>query len=110
MVHQLNAEVGTLEPLGLGLEPFLAAAAADPIDFLRLQPLIDFRQTGGTLSPGQLLSVYPPFVIRTDTEGRTYQPLPAAARLRSLATLAREIRDLPDGTRVRIKAPPSDGA
>ena len=104
-VCRLDAELGTIEPLQLDLEGFLGAATADPIGFLRLQPLINFQELGGALEPGQLLSVYPPFLIRTDSAKRSYAAVPASQLIRSLAEFVRETRSLPDGTRVTIRAP-----
>jgi hypothetical protein len=72
---------------------------------LRLQPLLNFQELGGDLKPGQLLSVYPPFLLRTDVTERSYAAVPARERLHMLATFVRETRSLPDGTRVTIRVP-----
>ena len=102
-VCRLDAETGTIEPLQLDLEGFLGAATADPIGFLGLQPLLNFQKLGGTLEPGQLLSVYPPFLVRTDSDKRSYAAVPASQVIASLAEFVRETRSLPDGTKVTIR-------
>jgi hypothetical protein len=57
---------------------------------------------GGSLAPGQLLSVYPPLVMRPDAAGYSYRAIAAADRLGFLAALAAQVRDLADGTGVRL--------
>jgi hypothetical protein len=59
IVHRLWAETGEMESLGCDFHAFLAQAAADPVAYLTLQPLLQFQAEGGSLQPGQLLSVYP---------------------------------------------------
>lgn len=98
----LASETGEVESLGLGLDEFLRRAEADPLGFLGLEPLAQFREEGGGLMPGQLLSVYPPFCTRESEKGVTLRAIPAAERHRFLADLAAQTRDLPDGSAVRI--------
>src|SRR4051812_37693754 len=64
-VHRLAGETGDLSPLGVDLPDFDARTRADPLEYLSLQPLWQFRADGGELQPGQLLSVMPPFVLNT---------------------------------------------
>jgi hypothetical protein len=102
IVHRLVGDTGQIESLEVSLTEFLARAAADPIEYLNLQPLVRFEQTGQHLSPGQLLNVYPPYALDTATE-RSFRAISADEHLRYLARFAEEIRDLPEGTRVQIK-------
>jgi hypothetical protein len=88
----------------MGLEGFLAAALAEPVEVLQLSPLIQFQSNGGSLLPGQLINVAPPFCVKHDG-AYSFRAIPATDRIAFLATLAAEIRDLPDGTKVQI-APP----
>ena len=101
-VWRLAAESGELEPLGIELNAFLSEACNDPVAFLSLEPLEEFVAQGGDLQPGQLLSVYPPFVVKTDSPP-SYRAIPADDRLGYLASLARQIGDLPDGTKIEFK-------
>ena len=105
LVVRLSAETGELEPLNVGLNEFLARAASDPLEYLSLGPLVAFEETGERLAPGQLVNVYPPFCVDTASE-RSYRAVPAEQQLRSMARLAKEIRDLPDGTQIEIKIVP----
>jgi hypothetical protein len=105
LVCRLSAESGDVEPLDIALGEFLARAAKDPLEFLSLGPLVAFEDTGGRLSPGQLVNVYPPFIVDAATP-RSYRAVPADQQVRAMARLAQEIRDLPDGARVQIKIVP----
>ena len=101
-VWRLAAETGEVEPLGAGFLGFLEEACRDPIEYLRLAPLQRFRAEGGELHPGQLLNVYPPFVV--ESEGLpSLRAIAVADRLGFLAHLASQIADLPDGARVEFK-------
>ena len=102
-VFRLLAETGDLEDLGLGLVGFDAAVRANPVDFLNLGPLEAFRAEGGRLEPGQLLSVYPPYCVDTGTANRSFRAVAAADRIRFLASLAAQIRNLPDATAIEFK-------
>jgi hypothetical protein len=101
-VWRLTAESGDLAPLGVELNAFLAEACNDPVANLSLEPLEEFVAQGGELQPGQLLSVYPPFVVKTDSPP-SYRAIPVHDRLVYLANLARQIGDLPDGTEIEFK-------
>ena len=102
-VWRLRAEQGEIEELGLSLSEFDIAAREDPVQFLSLQPLLEFRSQGGMLEPGQLLSVYPPFVMAEAGKSVSYEAICALDRRTSLAALAAELKGLANGTRVRIE-------
>ena len=110
LVYHLHAEAGNLEPLHVDFDSFLERCAADPVHYLGLQPLLNFQIHGGKLAPGQLLSVYPPFLVDTGKSERSYAAISAIQVLTSLSRFASEVRDLPDGTAVRIKVRDKDGA
>ncbi len=103
VVYRLRAESDELTSLTLDLDGFLAAAAADPVEFLALQPLLNFHAKGGRLTPGQLLSVYPPFVFKESGADASLRAVPAIERLRFLAQLARHVREAPEGTKIHFK-------
>ena len=90
-VFRLSGETGELEDLRMGWRDFFAAAAADPIEFLSLQILERFRREGGSLEPGQLLSVYPPFCTEESAHGVSVQAISANERILFLADLAAEL-------------------
>lgn len=94
-VIHLAAETGEIEPLHQTLPEFLDAARADSVASLGLHPLLQFQRDGGTLLPGQLLSVYPPFCTVEAADGVSLAAVPAEERLDFLADLSRQLP--PDG-------------
>lgn len=106
VVYRLAGETGEVESLEVDLYNFDRAIRADPVGYLSLAPLEEFRAQGGAIQPGQLLDVFPPFVIKSDSSTRSYRAIGALERRRWLAHLAEQLRDLPDGTAVRFGADP----
>jgi hypothetical protein len=104
-VHQLSGETGEITSREMDIVEFDAAVRANPFEFLLLGPLQQLIDEGGTLQPGELLSVMPPLVISREPGERTsVRAIPARERIEWLAMLARKIRDLPDGGQVIFKA------
>jgi hypothetical protein len=103
IVHRLSAETGELESLGVDLATFDMSVRADPVGYLSLEPLEQFRAEGGALDPGQLLNVYPPFCVDAGGGERSFRAIPAADRIGFLASFAAQIRALPDGAAIRIE-------
>jgi len=101
-VHRLAAEAGELEALNMGLKGFLTAAERDPEGYLSLEPLYHFLEEGSVLEPGQLLSVYPPFITEESRGGVSLRAMPAEERLHFLAVLAAAVHRHADGARIRI--------
>jgi hypothetical protein len=102
-VWKLSAESDDAKGTELTLFAFLEACATDPMTLLSPEPLIAIREDGTELHPGQLLHVYPPYIMRTES-GRSVRAIPAEEVILVHARLAAEIRDLPDGTSIRIEA------
>lgn len=105
VVWRLSAEIDDAESLGVSLVEFLDRVSAGPLECLNLGPFAAFRRDGGRLAPGELLSVYPPLVVQTDDAmgGYSCRAVPAADRLRFLANLAAQIRDLPGGASIVLR-------
>jgi hypothetical protein len=106
VVQRLHGETGKVESLGVDLAGFDVAVREDPIEYLGLHPLERFRAEGGVLEPGQLLSVYPPFVVADSGAGVSLRPIPAADRLGFLASFAAQIRELPEGAAIELRVEP----
>ena len=102
-VQRLDAETGELTALNADLAEFDAAVRANPIEFLNLGPLENFRAQGGILEPGQLLSVYPPYCVEAGSADRSFRAIGAEDRIRFLASLASQLRDLPDGAQIKFE-------
>lgn len=103
VVHRLCAESGKLESTQLSFGEFLDHAAASPVEFLQLQPMLQFECEGGCLEPGQLLSAFPPFITQESGRGVSLRAIPTLERIRFLADLARQLRDVPDGGHVEVQ-------
>jgi hypothetical protein len=102
-VYKLEAETGTVVSTEMDFATFLRRALDAPLESLGLHPLLRFQHDGGTLEPGQLLSVYPPFCTKESAQGVSLRAIPALERISFLADFARQIANLPEGTKVRIK-------
>lgn len=102
-VWRLAAETGELEFQAGALADFLHAAQEDPVEFLTIQPLLQFQQDGGNLAPGQLLAAFPPFCTQQAADGVTLAAVPAEERRRFLAEFASQIHDVPDGGAIDFK-------
>jgi len=100
LVLRLFSETGELEELGISWPAFLNRVDEQPVEFLDLQPLTRFSAEGGILLPGELLSVYPPFVAKEG--GASLRPIPNLERRRFLADFARQIADVDDGQQIEI--------
>jgi hypothetical protein len=107
-VFKLYAEIGTLENLNVDLSEFLRQADDDPIEYLELQPLRDYLDSGRTLEPGQLLNVYPPFCSVESADGVTCSAVAAEDRLRFLQQLVAQIGDLRDGAKMKFRVVDDD--
>jgi hypothetical protein len=101
-VWHLKAEIDESELFADSLPEFLEQVSAAPLDYLVLGPLQDFWDQDGHLQPGELLSVYPPLIMRANPSTYSYRAIPAADRLAFLASFAAQVRDLPDGTSVKF--------
>jgi|ERR1044072_564860 hypothetical protein len=103
IVHKLEAEAGEIESLGMGFETFLNRAQDDPVGFLSLEPLLQFMSEGGELKPGQLLSVYPPFITKEAANGVSLRAVPMFERISFLADFSRQISGIAEGGKIEIK-------
>ncbi len=102
VVHHLSGETGELSSLDCDLFMFLQSAQDAPVEFLSLNPLLQFHHEGGQLQPGQLLSVYPPFCTAQAGSKVSLRAISAIERIGFLADFAAQISDFPDGTSIEI--------
>ena len=110
MVWRLYGETGELEPLEATFKEFFDNVQEDPGEHLGLHPLLQFQREGGNLQPGQLLSAVPPFCLEQSEDGVSLSAVPSLDRRRFLADLARQMREAPDGAKVKFdnrNVPPS---
>jgi hypothetical protein len=97
VVHKLDAEIGEVESLGMDLGTFLNRAHENPVEFLSLEPLVQFMSEGGELKQGQLLSVYPPFITKESANGVSLRAISMFDRLGFLADFARQVANISKG-------------
>ena len=99
----LDTETGERADPELDPPPVLFGAEKFPLDALGMEPLRAFQLAGGTLQPGQLLSLYPPLCIATKSKSKpSAKAVSVTERLAWLADFHRQIKDLPDGQQVRL--------
>jgi hypothetical protein len=96
-VHKLDAEIGEIESLRMDLETFLNRAQENPVEFLSLQSLLQFMSEDGELKPGQLLSVYPPFITKESANGVSLKAISMFDRIGFLADFARQVANISKG-------------
>lgn len=95
-VIKLNAETGEIGEKADSLKTFLAGVEQDIEHYLNL-PL------SHTLEPGQLLFAYPPFCAKESANGSLLKACPAKEVISIHADLARQIRNIPNGARIRFR-------
>jgi hypothetical protein len=106
LVHRLSGESGELVTLGVDLVDFDGAVRADPVGYLNLAPLEAFRAEGGSLRPGELLNVYPPYCFEVGDGRRSFRAVSATEQIAFLASVAAQLRGVPDGSTVRFAIDP----
>jgi len=97
-IYRLDAETGEMTFFCESLSAFLKGLAGDVETFLN----VSLRHT---LQPGQLLHAYPPFCVKEASVGTSLRPCPAREVILVHARFAKEVAELPDGTRVEIRPP-----
>ena len=102
-VWHLWAETGEIELKSPTLETFMAEIIERATEVLSLEPVTAFLDAGQELKPGQLLMAYPPFCVSQSDQGVTLTAVSTPERREFLATIARQIHDLPDGAEVQFK-------
>ena len=94
IVHKLDAEVGEIDSLGVDLHTFLQLAQENPVEYLSLEPLLQFMSEDSKLQLGQLLSVYPPFIAEESANGVSLKAISMFDRIGFLGDFAKQIANL----------------
>jgi hypothetical protein len=103
VVFRMSGETGQLESLETDFDGFLKRAQKDPENYLFLNPLSEFQEEGGKLTPGQLLNVIPPFILKESEKGVLMRAIPVSDQIKFLADFASQIAGAGDGTEVTLK-------
>ena len=101
LVVRLSAETGEVEDLEMSLFDFLRSAESDPVEFLAMQPLLQFRNDHGDLPEGQLILAYPPFCTEEAAKGVSLRSTAAWELHQFHSKLAKALPT--DGDRLRIE-------
>ena len=94
-VFHLDAETGEVGRFDADLESFLSGIADDIAEYLNVG--LDHQ-----LPPGFLLHAHPPFCVAESGQGTSLRPVPAKELILFHADLASQIRDVPDGAKVKF--------
>jgi hypothetical protein len=102
-IMKLLAETGEIEDMETNIADFFANIESNPVEFLLLQPLMEYYADGGKLEPGQLLFVYPPFCT-TEASDKIYQDqIDSMQLLMAHARLSQELSKLSPGESFNIR-------
>ena len=101
IIH-LQSEFDEIENLRISFEEFIARSIQNTNNFLLTEPLRFYLKSNSKLVPGQLLSVFPPYCIETESE-RHFGAVDAIEHLHYLSDLARQIKIHKDGTSIKFK-------
>jgi len=74
-VWLLSMDTGELDDLEIEFYDFLEDAIEDPVEFLALEPLVQFMDLDQTLEPGFILEADPPFSFEADEYKLTAKPI-----------------------------------
>ena len=94
IVFKLDAEVGEIGSLDVDLQKFLQIIKESPLEYLLLEPLLQFMSEGRKLKLGELLSVYPPFISEESANGVDLKAIPMFERISFLADFAQQLASL----------------
>jgi hypothetical protein len=101
-VFKLSAEDGEVSAVHSNFMDFLVMAEKNPVEFLGMQPLLQFQRDGGILLPGQMLLAYPPFCTTEASLGVKLSAVPAEELISFHIDFANKITKLKSGERFRI--------
>ena len=99
-VHLLCVGVGGLERIADGLEQFRDLLSSRAFVQARFVPalIIQLRELGHVLEPGQLYGYRTPPVLGGSLEADNLEPTDIALHFSLLGQIMRQVRDLPPGT------------
>jgi hypothetical protein len=102
-VLRLIAETGELDTTAESIESWFERVLDDVAGLLGYEPTDALARVGGQVGAGQLVSVFPPFVVDAGEQARSFRAIDALDCRGALAAFAKQIRNLPDGAPVEIK-------
>ena len=103
---RMDAETGELEPMGLDLEKWASSVIAEPDYYLGTSLARAWRAKNGEIGAGKRLVPKVPFVLGGEFAVENLFAMDALAASRYRGEIATQLRDVPDGSTVKIKCPP----
>lgn len=101
-VARLNTETGEVDETWPNVEQWVEALNADPDTMVGQGFLLDWESQNGKLEPNHRLTSKMPFVFGGNYEISNIVSIPIPELLSFRADIARQIRDLPDGSRIMV--------
>ncbi|WP_213544330.1 hypothetical protein [Vannielia litorea] len=102
-VLRLSAETGEVDATGLSVGDFIRSANSNPIDFLSMEPLLQFQEEHGSLADGQLIHAYPPFCTKEAAQGVSLRAVPAWELHEFHSDLAKALPGVGGGLRIEVR-------
>src|SRR5207245_2538015 len=102
-VVRFEAELGRIAPVAPSLLDWIEALWGDPGGVLPIDLVAREATQGKRLAPGIHLFAYPPLFSVEAREGVSVGQVDAVEAMRFRGQLARQIKDLPAGTQVKIE-------
>jgi hypothetical protein len=102
-IHRLNPETAELDPVAASVEEWAQVLLKDYDVETGYTVAHEWQAAHGPLMPGKRLIPIKPFVLGGEYTKDNVRPLDAVEGMQLRAALARQIRNLPDGTRVRLR-------
>jgi Protein of unknown function DUF2625 len=102
-VVYFNAESGRASPFANSFSEWLSIVLEDPADTLQLVLYKNWLKKGGRLDPAEHLCPTYPFVVKADPPLHELYRVSNVEDMRYKGHFALQIKDVPDGTRIKIK-------
>lgn len=102
-VYKLYSECGDVELLENSIEEFFSNYIENPVEYLSLEPLIQFQSEGKNLNPGEVLCAYPPFCTEQAKAGVYLGAVPISEALNYLPEIANAMSNLADGEGLNVE-------
>ncbi len=96
-IYKLYSESGEIEFKGNNFSEFMNKSIENPIDYLEMQPLLQFQTDGNNLIPGKVLHAVPPFCTEQSENGVHLGAIPITEALLVLPDMAKVISNLKEG-------------
>ncbi len=101
-VVRWSPETGGQEGIGVTLDKWLASVRSDPGAEVPLWLLEDWEALHGTLPPDDHLAPSVPYILGGDYQLGNLHAISGVSDLHWRAQLATKLRDLPDGSEIRL--------